>query len=108
MNIQDVDRECPIFNSTLGNARRGPLNLPLNVCPYRYLSVPFLMIYQCGVSVLSRVQAFLPQMEASNVILTERAEADPQSVDMEQVGDEAEPYIEMVRLHLFNARAVSD
>jgi len=44
---------------------------------------------------LSRVQAFLPQMEASNVILTERAEADPQSVDMEQVGDEAEPYIEM-------------
>lgn len=44
---------------------------------------------------LSRVQAFLPQMEVSNAILTERAEADPQSVDMEQVEDDAEPYIEM-------------
>lgn len=44
---------------------------------------------------LSRVQAFLPQMEASNAILTKRAEADPQSVDMEQVEDGAERYIEM-------------
>lgn len=55
MNLPDVDRECPVFNSTLGNARRGPLNLPLNVGPYPYLCVPFLMIYQCGVlSSLSR------------------------------------------------------
>lgn len=37
-------------------------------------------------------------MEVSNAILTERAEADPQSVDMEQVEDDAEPYIEMVRI----------
>ncbi|KAJ3993084.1 hypothetical protein F5050DRAFT_1904977 [Lentinula boryana] len=44
---------------------------------------------------LSRVQAFLPQIEASNTILTQRAETDPQSVDMEQLEDDSELYIEM-------------
>ncbi|KAJ3983152.1 hypothetical protein F5890DRAFT_1475593 [Lentinula detonsa] len=44
---------------------------------------------------LSRVQAFLPQIEASNTILTQRAETDPQSVDMEQLEDDSERYIEM-------------
>jgi len=44
---------------------------------------------------ISRVQAFLPQMEASNVILTQRVEADPQSIDMEHIEDDAAQYIEM-------------
>jgi len=40
---------------------------------------------------LSRVQAFLPQLEASNAIL---AQADPKSVDIENVPEGAQ-YIEM-------------
>ncbi|KAJ3808378.1 hypothetical protein F5876DRAFT_46130 [Lentinula aff. lateritia] len=44
---------------------------------------------------LSRVQAFLPQMEASNTILSQRVETDPQSVDMEQLEDTSERYIEL-------------
>ncbi|KAJ3799441.1 hypothetical protein GGU11DRAFT_777074 [Lentinula aff. detonsa] len=52
---------------------------------------------------LSRVQAFLPQIEASNTILTQRAETDPQSVDMEQLEDDSERYIEMnLGLGVFN------
>jgi hypothetical protein len=43
--------------------------------------------------VLSRVQAFLPQLQASNAIL---AQADPSSVDIENIQDDAQ-YIEMVR-----------
>jgi len=40
---------------------------------------------------LSRVQAFLPQLEASNAIL---AQADPKSVDIENIQKDG-PYIEM-------------
>jgi len=43
---------------------------------------------------LSRVQAFLPQLEASNKALLRRAQEDPSSVDIENVEDE-ENYIEM-------------
>ncbi|KAK7437390.1 hypothetical protein VKT23_018635 [Stygiomarasmius scandens] len=44
---------------------------------------------------LSRVQAFLPQMEASNALLSQKAQADPLSVDIEHVEDGVEQYIEM-------------
>ncbi|KAJ3774511.1 hypothetical protein FB446DRAFT_728738 [Lentinula raphanica] len=43
---------------------------------------------------LSRVQSFLPRIEASNAILNQRVETDPQSVDMEQL-ENSERYIEM-------------
>ncbi|KAJ3709902.1 hypothetical protein C8R42DRAFT_536737, partial [Lentinula raphanica] len=33
---------------------------------------------------LPRVQSFLPQIEASNAIVNQRVETDPQSVDIEQ------------------------
>jgi len=39
---------------------------------------------------LSRLQAFLPQMEASNATLAQQIEADPQSVDIENVADDEE------------------
>ncbi|TFY63514.1 hypothetical protein EVG20_g6286 [Dentipellis fragilis] len=41
---------------------------------------------------LARVQAFLPALKASN---TELAQKDPQSVDIENVGEEEGQYIEM-------------
>jgi len=44
---------------------------------------------------LSRVQAFLPEFEASNEILAQRVQNDPSSVDIERVEDDAEEYIEM-------------
>lgn len=47
-------------------------------------------------AVLSRVQAFLPQLEASNKALLLRAQEDPSSVDIENVEEDEEHYIEMV------------
>ncbi|KAF5375302.1 hypothetical protein D9757_009660 [Collybiopsis confluens] len=44
---------------------------------------------------LSRVQAFLPQMEASNAILAQRVKVNPTSVDMEHIEDGEQRYIEM-------------
>lgn len=49
-------------------------------------------------TVLSRLQAFLPQLEASNAELARRAQADPSSVDIENIPEGAEQYIEMVRI----------
>ena len=45
--------------------------------------------------VLSRVQAFLPQIAASNADITRRAMEDPDSVDIEKVGADSR-YIQMV------------
>lgn len=45
--------------------------------------------------VLSRVQAFLPQLAASNADIARRAKDDPASVDIEKLGNENR-YIEMV------------
>ncbi|RPD56545.1 hypothetical protein L226DRAFT_531321 [Lentinus tigrinus ALCF2SS1-7] len=44
---------------------------------------------------LSRVQAFLPELAASNADLLQRAREDPSSVDIESVNAEAPQYIEM-------------
>ncbi|KAK0202410.1 hypothetical protein DFS33DRAFT_1384763 [Desarmillaria ectypa] len=44
---------------------------------------------------LSRVQAFLPEIEASNAILTQRVELDPKSVDIEHITEGMDQYIEM-------------
>jgi Domain of unknown function (DUF4598) len=48
------------------------------------------------IAVLARVQAFLPQLEASNAILTQRVQTDPKSVDIENIEEGEEQYIEMV------------
>ncbi|KAG5642179.1 hypothetical protein DXG03_003442 [Asterophora parasitica] len=54
---------------------------------------------------LSRVQAFLPQIEASNAALQQRLDNDPSSIDIENVEDGAEQYIEMnLGLGLFEQR----
>ena len=47
-------------------------------------------------AVLSRVQAFLPQLAASNAEIARRAKDDPTSVDIETLGGGG-PYIQMVR-----------
>ncbi|KAI0354059.1 hypothetical protein OH77DRAFT_1426470 [Trametes cingulata] len=44
---------------------------------------------------LSRVQAFLPELAASNAELVRRARENPESVDIENVGEDEEQYIEM-------------
>ena len=55
-----------------------------------------LFIFIFHFSVLSRVQAFLPQLEASNAILAQRAREDPNSIDIEHIPDGIDQYIEMV------------
>lgn len=52
--------------------------------------------------VLSRIQAFLPELAASNADLLRRAREDPSSVDIENVGAEEGRYIEMVRSALLH------
>lgn len=68
-------------------------NLLLNVCPLNFFT------WSCGThefSVLSRVQAFLPRLEASNALLSQRVKEDPSSVDIEHISAGMERYIEMV------------
>ena len=54
-------------------------------------------------TVLSRVQAFLPELAASNADLLQRAREDPSSVDIESVNAEDPQYIEMVRTYIMHA-----
>ncbi|KAF9458690.1 hypothetical protein BDZ94DRAFT_1270012 [Collybia nuda] len=55
---------------------------------------------------LSRVQAFLPELEASNNLLVQKAQADPNSVDIEHVDEGMDQYIEMnLGLGVFEDRA---
>ncbi|KAI0328753.1 hypothetical protein GY45DRAFT_1325897 [Cubamyces sp. BRFM 1775] len=44
---------------------------------------------------LSRVQAFLPELAASNADLLRRARENPESVDIENIDEDQEQYIEM-------------
>ncbi|KAF7783858.1 hypothetical protein Agabi119p4_23 [Agaricus bisporus var. burnettii] len=44
---------------------------------------------------LSRVQAFLPQIQASNEALTQRMQKDPDSVNIEHVSEHMDQYIQM-------------
>ncbi|TFK56340.1 hypothetical protein OE88DRAFT_1649560 [Heliocybe sulcata] len=54
---------------------------------------------------LSRVQAFIPQLAASNADLESRMRQDPGSVDIENVSQDAGQYIEMnLGLGVFEAR----
>jgi hypothetical protein len=52
------------------------------------------------IPVLSRVQAFLPQLEASNAVLAQRFQENPQSVDIENIQEDEQFYIEMVWIAL--------
>ncbi|KAI0725190.1 hypothetical protein C8Q72DRAFT_888976 [Fomitopsis betulina] len=52
---------------------------------------------------LSRVQAFLPQLAESNAELARRVQSDPSAVDIENVNAN-ETYIEMGRLGVFEQR----
>jgi hypothetical protein len=47
--------------------------------------------------VLDRVKAFLPQLQHANAELQQRAAADPASVDIENVSEDTDQHIEMVR-----------
>ncbi|KAF8181265.1 hypothetical protein BJ912DRAFT_979897 [Pholiota molesta] len=57
---------------------------------------------------LSRVQAFLPQLEASNALLSQRAQEDPDSINIEHIPEGMEQYIEMnLGLGVFEDRSQS-
>lgn len=46
--------------------------------------------------VLKRVEAFLPQLEASNALLQQQVEQNPDDVNIEHIDDEDGQYVEMV------------
>jgi hypothetical protein len=71
-------------------------NLQQSVCGFHLSLNPFLVpIPFFFIIVLSRVQAFLPKLEASNAILAQRAREDPKSIDIEHIPDGMNQYIEM-------------
>ena len=74
--------------------RHNQVNLQRNV----RFSVPTTCICQLSLPllVLSRVRAFLSQIEASNALLEQQANADPKSVDIENITTGQGRYIEMV------------
>ncbi|OSC98851.1 hypothetical protein PYCCODRAFT_1454133 [Trametes coccinea BRFM310] len=69
---------------------------PLNGLPQRPFAFGDRSTLSAGPpsDLLQRVQAFLPELAASNADLIRRARENPESVDIENVGDE-ERYIEM-------------
>ena len=48
--------------------------------------------------VLDRVRSFLPQLANSNAALSQQSQDD---IDIENIGDDQEQYIEMVSLNLY-------
>ena len=67
-----------------------------SLCPF-LVSNPFFF----SLLVLSRVQAFLPKLEASNAILAQRAREDSNSIDIEHIPDGMDQYIEMASSNNF-------
>ncbi|THH20181.1 hypothetical protein EW146_g1120 [Bondarzewia mesenterica] len=75
--------------------RSWPFLPPMSILPMTSLA-----------PVLSRVQAFLPALEASNSQLFEQARRDPQSVDIEHVSQNESQFIEMnLGLGVFEQRS---
>ena len=68
-------------------SERTPPSRPYSILGHTDMAIP----------VLSRVEAFLPQFAASTADITRRAQADPDSVDIEKFGHPG-PYIQMVRV----------
>lgn len=74
---------------------RGTLAPSIHLTSVCYFYLSKLCCVNLVFLVIARVQAFLPQIEASNVEVLRQAKADPTSVDIENVGDKAQ-HIEMV------------
>ncbi|THU88753.1 hypothetical protein K435DRAFT_781923 [Dendrothele bispora CBS 962.96] len=97
LEVEDDEQRAKRFQSVFErlNANSSTPSAPVGMPEFRFdfgerrtFAVP-------PSELLSRVQAFLPQMEASNALLTQKAQADPLSVDIEHVEDGVEQYIEM-------------
>ena len=63
------------------------------VCRRSYLRSQLTAVTQ---PVLARVRVFLPELLAANTELAQRAQENPQSVDIEHVSPDSQQYIEMV------------
>ncbi|KAF5351335.1 hypothetical protein D9758_007973 [Tetrapyrgos nigripes] len=97
LEVEDQDQRAKRFQfmfermNASSTASRTPTNVPefkFDFGERKTFAVP-------PSQLLSRVQAFLPQMEASNALLAQKAQADPTSVDIEHVENGTERYIEM-------------
>ncbi|KAJ7195511.1 hypothetical protein GGX14DRAFT_676857 [Mycena pura] len=84
--LHRIQRTLEKLNSTSPGARRDGLNV-LNSASASDLGSGS---EQSLNDLLARVQAFLPDIEASNAALAEKAAMDPRSVDIENVDGDAE------------------
>ncbi|GJJ09957.1 hypothetical protein Clacol_004182 [Clathrus columnatus] len=77
--------------STSASSSSGFIPVPLNsnLPPSKPSFIP-------KSEVLSRVESFLPQLLQANTELLQQAQNDPTSVDIENISDAQEAYIEMV------------
>jgi hypothetical protein len=90
------NKMLPLFKPDFGNRMPYDNNPPTKrACQDLHYKYSDSTLYVA--TVLSRVQAFLPALQASNALLVQRAQADPKSVDIEHIEEGMEQYIEMVR-----------
>ena len=86
-------------STSYANACQAPSTLPLNVRPHLPLSsIPDDPSHLIP-TVLARIKAFLPAISASNESLSQQK---PEDIDMENVAEDEEQYIEMVRTVAFS------
>jgi len=88
----------PIYpGSTLGASPCSPSTLILSVRPhFLTTNTKYANSLLTTNSVLSRVQAFLPQIQSSNQVLNQRMQQDPTSVNIEHISEDMDQYIQMV------------
>ncbi|KAG6816516.1 hypothetical protein H0H93_008010 [Arthromyces matolae] len=103
LDVEDEDARFKRIQSTLEK-----LNAPSSTPTPEPFSLPTERSKPHSVpqsALLAQVQAFLPQLEASNATLQQQRESNPSSVDIESLTEGLEEYIEMnLGLGLFEQR----
>ncbi|KAL0959508.1 hypothetical protein HGRIS_011218 [Hohenbuehelia grisea] len=96
-NLEKLDVESDDARQRrLQNAfRKLNRHSPNPVASPSFNSSKALLVAETTDSLIPRVQAFLPRIEASNAVLAKRAREDPDSINMEKVCDGDSQYIEM-------------
>ncbi|KAG7094248.1 hypothetical protein E1B28_007853 [Marasmius oreades] len=96
LEVEDEDERVRRFHNTFQKLNTSTSASSFSSKPELKLDFEEKKPHPVGPSpLLSRVQAFLPQMEASNAELTQRMETDPSSVDIENITEGVNQYIEM-------------
>ncbi|KAL9716752.1 hypothetical protein Ac2012v2_001204 [Leucoagaricus gongylophorus] len=95
LDVEDDDQRQNRIQNLLKNLNsdskpQAPPNLPR----FDFGSKSMLPVHSHS-ELLSRVQAFLPQIQSSNEVLNQRMQEDPTSVNIEHISEDMDQYIQM-------------